>query len=306
MENIPLPQKVTYAPDAENANRALVTIEPCYPGYGTTLGNALRRVLLSSLAGGAITSVKIKGVDHEFSSIENVLEDVVEISLNLKQVCLLIHTDEPVKLTLKASGETIATAGNIEKNAEVEVANPDLHIATLTSKDADLEMEITVEKGRGYVPVEARDKDDLEVGMIALDALFTPVLNVGMHIEKTRVGQRVDYDKVILDIETDGSITPQEAMQRSASILIDHFAFIQEGNETTDTERIAQEEVQQLQELKAIPGTDEAIAQEAKAEEEKEEEVKEEVEVPKKKRGRPRKTKEEEVKEEVVVKEETE
>lgn len=210
-------------------NEAFVTVEPCHYGYGTTLGNALRRVILSSLPGAAVTAVKIKGVQHEFSTIPHVKEDVVEIILNLKQLRMKVFSAEPVRLTLKADGEKEVAAKDIEKSADVEIANPDLHIAELTNKNAELEMEIFVSQGRGYVPVEAREKEKTEVGMIAVDSIFAPIKNIGYKVENVRVGDITNYDKLILDIETDGTIKPEEALRQSAQILIDHFNLFLDG-----------------------------------------------------------------------------
>lgn len=210
-------------------NEARIIIEPCYHGYGTTLGNSLRRVLLSSLAGAAVTAVKIKGVTHEFTTLENVQEDVVEIILNLKQLRLRIFSSEPVKLLLEAKGEGEVTAAQIQVTSDVEIINPDLHLAALTSKDAKLEMEIMVAQGRGYVPVEEKDRKKLELGMIAVDSIFTPVLNVGDKVEFVRVGGITNFEKLILTIETDGTITPVNALIQATEILLDHFNLILEG-----------------------------------------------------------------------------
>ncbi len=210
-------------------NRAQFTISPCYPGYGTTLGNALRRVLLSSLPGGAITAVKIKGVDHEFSTIENVKEDVVDMLLNLKQVRLKVYSDEPVTLTLSVSGKKKVTAKDFEKNSDVEVTTPDVHIATLTDAASKLEITIIAQKGRGYVPVEARESEKLDVGYMALDAVYTPVRNVNFRSEHVRVEQMTNFDKLLIDVTTDGTVSPQEAVSQASQILVDHFAQI--GNQ---------------------------------------------------------------------------
>ena len=225
MENIPLPSKIEIQP-GKKENEAIVSIQPCHPGYGITLGNALRRVLLSSLPGAAVTAFKIKGVNHEFSSIPHVKEDIVEISLNLKQLRLKVFSEQPVRLELKAKGEKKVTAKDIKTTSDVEIANQNLLIATLTDKDAELDMEIFVSQGRGYVPTEAQDKENLEIGTIATNAIFTPARNVGFHIENVRVGQMTNYENLILTIETDGTLTPQEALKQSADILISHFQFI--------------------------------------------------------------------------------
>ncbi len=211
---------------SKTGSRAVFEIGPLYPGYGMTIGNTLRRVLISSLEGAAITSVKIKGVDHEFSAIEGILEDVIEIILNLKKVRLKLFKDEPVTLMLHAKGEGVVTASAIEENADVEIVNGDQHIATITNKKTELEMEITLERGIGYVPVEQRQKEKLTVGKIAIDGIFTPIRNVNFTVENIRVGQRTDYNKVLLDVETDGSVSPEESLKKASDILVEHFAII--------------------------------------------------------------------------------
>jgi len=217
--SLPSPAKVT----EQETNRATFKIEGLYPGYGLTLGNALRRVLLSSLPGSAVTLVKIKGVDHEFSTIPYVIEDVVEIILNLKQLRFKMYSEEPQILHLKASGEKDVTAEDIKCPSQVELVSPEVHIATLTDKKAGLEMEIQIERGLGYVPVEQRKKEKLEIGAVAVDAIFTPIRKVNYEVENMRVGDRTDYNRLILDIETDGTITPLEAFERTAQILVEQF-----------------------------------------------------------------------------------
>ena len=219
MITLPRKPKVT---KKEN-NQAVFEIEACYPGYGTTLGNVLRRVLLSSLPGAAITNVKIKGVQHEFSAIPYVIEDVVQIILNLKQVRFKLHTSQPVKALLKVKGEKEVKAADIKTSSELEVANPKAHIATLTDKKADLEIEMEIESGLGYSPIELRKKGKIEIGKIAIDAIFSPVRKVNYSTEHMRVGKRTDYDRLKINIETDGTITPEEAFRKAARILVDHF-----------------------------------------------------------------------------------
>lgn len=224
MSTIPLPQTLTV--EEQSSTEATVTIEPCYPGYGTTLGNALRRVMLSSLPGAAITAVKFDGVPHEFSSIPHVKEDSIDIILNLKKVRLACHSDEPVTLTLKAKGSKVVTAGDFAANSQVTVANPDHVICTLTDAKASIGMEVTVQRGRGYLPVEAREKERLEIGTIAIDALFSPVVDVGMKVENVRVEEYTNYERVTLRVQTDGTITPAAATAAANQILIEHFSFI--------------------------------------------------------------------------------
>lgn len=225
MENILLPSSISYQP-GERPHEGVLIVEPCFHGYGTTIGNALRRVLLSSLPGAAVTAVKIKGVNHEFQAIENVKEDALEIILNLKSLRVRAFSDEPVVLKLTTSGEKIVSASDFEPNADVEIVNPDLHIATLTSSASKLDMEITIRKGRGYSSTEERVGQPSDLGTIAIDALFSPVRNVGYRVENTRVGEITNYDKLIMTIETDGTITPEEAVQQSAKLLIEHFSLL--------------------------------------------------------------------------------
>lgn len=211
---------------SKEGNKAIFEISPLYPGYGMTIGNSLRRVLISSLDGAAITAVKIRGVDHEFSAMPGVLEDTIEIILNLKKVRFKFFGNEPVTLTLNFKGTGEIKAGNIKTTADVEVVNPDQHILTITDKKTAVEMELTVEKGVGYIPVEQRQKEKLTVGQIAIDGIFTPIKNVNFEIENIRVGQRTDYNKVLLDVETDGSVSPEEAMKKASQILIEHFNIV--------------------------------------------------------------------------------
>ena len=222
----------------QEKNKATFEIEALYPGYGITMGNSLRRVLLSSLEGAAATNVKIKGVSHEFSTISGVYEDVINIMLNLKQLRFKIFTEEPQKVTLKVKGEKEIKGSDLKIPSQLELVNKDVHIATLTSKTASLEMEIQVEKGIGYVSREAEKKEKLEVGVIRLDAIFTPVKRVSFHIENMRVGKRTDYDRLFLEIETDGIISPQEALAKSAQILLKHFdLFAQTFGEKSSSEK---------------------------------------------------------------------
>jgi DNA-directed RNA polymerase subunit alpha len=224
---IPLPK----APKIikKEKNKATFEIEALYPGYGVTIGNALRRVLLSSLEGAAVTQMKIKGVPHEFTTIPGVLEDVVTIMLNLKQLRFRMIGEEPQRATLKVKGEKEVKGSDFELPAQLELVNPDCHIATLTSKNAKLEMEILVEKGVGYLPRERKRKEKLEIGVIPVDAIFTPVKRVAMRTENMRVGERTDFDRLFLEIETDGTITPEEAFLKASEILINQFSFLKEN-----------------------------------------------------------------------------
>jgi DNA-directed RNA polymerase subunit alpha len=225
MKEILLPNKITVTP-GDSKNEGVLTVEPCYQGYGTTVGNALRRVLLSSLPGAAVYAVKVKGAHHEFSTIKGVKEDVLGLILNIKQIRLKSFSDETVKLTLKAKGTGIIKAGDIEKNSDIEVVNKDQVICELTDKDAELDMELYINRGRGYLPVEERDKGDLDVGAIAIDSIYSPVVNVGFKVENTRVGEITNYDKLTLAVETDGSITPEEAIDQAVKVISDYFTVV--------------------------------------------------------------------------------
>lgn len=221
MQSITLPDSPRVV--KKSANRSELEISGCYPGYGMTLGNAVRRVLLSSLPGAAITAVKIAGVPHEFVAIPGVMEDVTLIMLNLKQVRFRMHGDGPVWITLSKKGAGEVTAGDIQISSDLEVANPELHIAALTSGDAKLEMELEVSKGLGYVPVEEYRREKVEVGLIALDALFSPIKRVNYDVENMRVGERTDFNRIRFDIETDGTMSPEDSFGRAVAILLEHF-----------------------------------------------------------------------------------
>src|SRR3989338_8071511 len=225
MEQLTIPTQIELLKD-KDPRKATLTVFPCNPGYGTTIGNALRRVLLSSLPGAAVTGVKITGAEHEFSALEHVKEDVVQILLNLKQLRLKIFTDQPVRLLLNAKGEREVSAADITRSSDVEIVNPELHIAELTDPSAELAMEIVAGVGRGYVPVEERADEAREICHILIDAVYTPIRAVGYSIENVRVGQKTNYDKLTLNIETDGSIDPAEAIRQATKILMDHFGLL--------------------------------------------------------------------------------
>ena len=225
MESLLLPTKIQFQ-HGERPNEGVLVVEPCTPGYGTTLGNAIRRVLLSSLPGAAVTAVKIRGVDHEFSTVPHIKEDVLEIILNLKALRMKLFAQEPVKLSLTAKGEGPITAANFEKNADVEIVNSDLVLATQTDKGATFEMEITISPGRGYRSTEERQKEKLDLGVIGIDALYSPVLNVSYQVEATRVGEKTDFDKLTLRIETDGAMDPLDACNQAVDTLLDHMNLL--------------------------------------------------------------------------------
>lgn len=269
MQNIALPNKISYK-EGDQENSGQVIIEPCFPGYGITIGNSLRRVLLSSLEGAAVVGVKIQGVDHEFMSLPHVKEDILEILMNLKElrVKLFSEEDEIVKLSLNVAGKKIVKASDIEANSSIEIVNKNLNIATLTDMAGNLSMEIFVKNGIGYETIEARKDKINEIGYLEIDSIFSPVLNIGLNIENVRVGKMTNWDKLVIDILTDGTVSPFDAFKKANKILIDQFTSL-----TSDKKEVEEE----------------------KTEEAEEEEVKEEsIEVGKdtesKKRGRPKKS----------------
>lgn len=221
-----LPEQIKVV--SRDGNKGIFEISPLMPGYGATIANPLRRVLLSSLEGAAITSIKIKGADHEFLSLPGVLEDMIEVIQNVKRIRFKLHGEGPVKLTLQAKGEGEVKASDIKITSDVELINEDQHIVTLTDKKAEFVMELDIEKGVGYVPVEQRQKEKLAIGAISVDAIFSPIKMVNFKVENTRVGQKIDYNKITMEVETDGSIQPEEAMKKAAEILVDHFKLISE------------------------------------------------------------------------------
>ncbi len=225
MISLPLPPKIIQ----KKKNHALFEIEGLYPGYGVTIGNSLRRVLLSSLPGVAVTEVKIKGVSHEFSTVPGVLEDVIMIILNLKNLRFKIFEGDSQKVGLKVKGEKEVKGADFKLPSQVTLANPEVRIATITDKKTELEMEISIERGVGYEPKDQRKTKKAEIGAIAMDAIFTPIKNVNFQVENMRVGDRTDFDRLNLEIETDGTITPEEAFFDACDILIKHFNIIFEG-----------------------------------------------------------------------------
>lgn len=233
--------------DLEKENFAEITIEPLEIGFGHTLGNSLRRVLLTALDGGAVTSIKIDGVSHQFSTIDGVAEDVIEIILNIKKIRLKVHSDKEIKLSVKASGKKIVLASDFEIEGDGEIANPEQPIATLTDSKSRLNMEMVAAQGKGYSMAEERKTNQL--GVIAVDALFSPVSAVNYSVEPTRIGRRTDFDKLILSVTTDGTITPLEAVNEAARILSDTFHKIYEPElekEVPTTGLLISEEVLKL------------------------------------------------------------
>lgn len=226
----------------EDGTYGKFVVEPLERGYGITLGNSLRRILLSSLPGAAVTSVQIDGVLHEFSTIPGVLEDVTEIILNLKGLSLRIHSDEEKVLEIDADGEGNVLAGDIRADSDVEILNPQMHIATLSS-DARLHMRIQAGKGRGYVQLDKNKRDDQPIGVIPVDSIYTPITRVNYNVENTRVGQVTNYDKLTLEVWSDGSLRPEEAVSLAAKILNDHFLlFVGLTESAKDTEIMIEKE----------------------------------------------------------------
>jgi DNA-directed RNA polymerase subunit alpha len=219
----------------EDSFNGTYEIDGLYPGYGHTLGNSLRRIILASLPGAAVTRVKIKGAEHEFSVVDGVKEDVINILLSLKKLRIRLNSEEPQTLTLKAKGIMNAIAKDIETPGQVEILNPELPIASLTEKSSDLEIEITVEKGLGYVAKEIVQKDRVDIGTITLDAAFTPIRKANYEVENMRVGDRTDFNRLRLTIETDGTISPREALEKSIGLMISQLksiiGFIEEKEE---------------------------------------------------------------------------
>jgi DNA-directed RNA polymerase subunit alpha len=238
-----LPEKVYFDPESTDTYGKLYA-EAFERGFGTTIGNALRRILLSSIEGAAVTSIKIPGVLHEFSTIPGVKEDAIDIILNVKQIRFKLHTDAPKVATIKVKGQMEIKGKDIVTGANLEILNPDLHIATV-ERDVNFKMELTVEKGRGYVSADKNKKEDHAIDVIAIDSIFTPIKKVNFWIEGARVGQATDYDRLIMEIWTDGSITPPQAITQAANILNGHislFSLVQEeeslsAGETAEAER---------------------------------------------------------------------
>jgi DNA-directed RNA polymerase subunit alpha len=248
-KNLQMPKKPVLDEGASNDRYGRFVIEPLERGFGLTLGNALRRVLLSSLQGAAVTAVRIEGALHEFSSLPGVMEDTTEIILNLKQVRFKLMGDGPKKGLIEKVGKGEVRAGDLKVDADIVVLNPDLHLATL-NKDGDLRMEVEIDGGRGYVAADQQSTTDRPIGVIPIDALYSPVLKVNYNVETTRIGQRIDYDKLSLEIWTDGSILPKDALAFSAKILRDHFALFVDFEEPIEQEEevVVNEEIAKMRE----------------------------------------------------------
>ena len=243
--------------ESEDFTYGKFVVEPLERGYGITLGNSLRRILLSSLPGVAVTSIKIDGVLHEFTTIPGVMEDVTEIILNIKQLSLKMHSDEPKTIYIDVDTAGEVTAGDIKEDADIEILNPDLHIATLEAGHR-LYIEMNIAKGRGYVSAEKNKVNGQQIGVISVDSIYTPVVKVNYTVENTRVGQVTDYDKLTLEVWTDGSIKPDEAISLGAKILSEHLnLFIDLSEETRETEIMVQK--QELKKEKVLEMTIEEL-----------------------------------------------
>lgn len=272
-----MPSKIEFL-QGDEPNKGSLIVTPCFFGYGTTLGNTLRRVLLSSLPGAAVEAFKIKGVQHEFTATDGVKEDMVEIILNLKQLAIKVFSEEPVTLTINKKGPGPVKAGDIEKNSNVEVISKDMVICHLTSNKS-FEMELVVGRGRGFKPVEEKDKKTYDLGTIVIDSIYTPIKDVGYSVEYTRVGDITNYEKLTLNIETNGSISPEEAVRQSTQMLMDHFSIIlaaaqeQSGPIEREIAPVAEVEEKPVKEKKEKPAKEEPVV-ETKVEEEADEEEK--------------------------------
>jgi DNA-directed RNA polymerase subunit alpha len=238
-----IPQRLESDKESLSATYGKFHAEPFERGFGTTIGNSLRRILLSSIAGAAVTSVKIEGILHEFSTIPGVKEDVTDVILNLKNLRIKLHTDKPKTIRLKKNGPGEAKARDIIHDADVEILTPDLHIATL-DKEAALDMEMTVKLGRGYVPADRNKEEGAPIGVIAVDSIFSPIKRVNITVEPTRVGRITDYDKLIVEIWTDGSVKPEDALGLAAKTLKDHMAIFINFDETEGVLQSQSEEMQ--------------------------------------------------------------
>lgn len=254
--NIVLPSRPRII--SSSATEGVFEIDGFYPGYGITIGNVLRRILLSSLPGVAITQVKLDGVQHEFSTIPGIQEDVITILLNLKKVRFQAHTEESQRFEVVIKGEKEVTGADLKTPSSLEVMNKDVHIATLTEKQAELHMELVVETGLGYVPHEVRHRDKVEVGMLAIDALFSPVRHVHYEVENMRVGEHIDYNRLRLTVGTDGTMTPEDALQKSVEIAVQQFTALTGGYSTTEAEQAASTE----SEIRTLEGENASYADE--------------------------------------------
>lgn len=250
LKNFQMPRSVQIDEESLTENFGQFTVQPLERGFGTTIGNALRRVLLSAIEGAAIKAVKIEGIQHEFTIVDGVVEDITEIVLNLKEVCIRVHSEEDKLLRIKKEGPSVLTAGDLAVDASIEILNPEQHIATL-DKDGVLDMELTVGKGRGYVLAEANKTADQPMGTIVLDSAFSPVRKVHYEVDNARVGQQTDYDRLNLEVWTNGVVTPDDAVSHAAKILKDHLElFINfEEEPEEEHEEVVDEETRRIANL---------------------------------------------------------
>ena len=249
-KNLQMPKNVEVDEKSSTTTYGKFSIEPLERGFGVTLGNALRRVLLSSLPGASVTAVKIDGVQHEFSTLTGVKEDVPEVLLNLKQMRFKIHSDGPKMATFDVRGASTVKASDLKADPDIEILNPDMHIATL-NKDGEFRAEIEVGAGRGYVSAENQATQDRPIGVLPVDSMFSPVTKVNFEVENTRIGQRIDYDKLSLEIWTDGSVIPSDALAYGAKILKDHFALFVHFEEEIE-EEVVEEVDEEFLRVKAL------------------------------------------------------
>ncbi len=289
MQEIALPKNVNFK-KGETNNEGVITIEPCYPGYGTTIGNSLRRVLLSSLPGAAVVGVKIEGVEHEFMNLPHVKEDILNIILNLKELRLKIYTDEEVKLELNVAGEKEVKAEDIKKNSDVEIVNPDLVLANITDMAGSLKMEIYAARGRGYRTIEGIEDKKKEIGYIDMDSIFSPVVSVGLNVEDMRVGKMTNWEKLTLDIATDGTITPQEAFEQSVNIMISQYGALVDRDLEEIKEEVKTKREEDAKKEKEAEEDSEESEEEKSEKEQGESSSSSEADGEKKKRGRPKKS----------------
>lgn len=256
MDNIAKPSKIEFKKGTK-ANESFVFIEPFYPGYGMTVGNSLRRVLLSSLMGTAVVAVKINGAAHEFSTIPHIKEDMLEIILNLKKLKVKMFEEDEVRLEIDVHGKKEVKASDIKKDSRVEIVNPDMVIANITDMAGSFSMEMVIGKGRGYRPVEALKEKTAEIGMIDMDAVFSPVIAVGLNIDNVRVGDMTNWDKLSLRIETDGTITPEDAFKSAVAVMTEQFSALdpdKKAEEKKDEEESKEEDKKESVSAKGLSG----------------------------------------------------
>lgn len=284
MQNIANPKKINFT-TGSNPNEGIITIEPLFPGYGMTLGNSLRRVLLSSLPGAAVVGVKIKGASHEFMAIPGIKEDVLEMILNFKQLRFKMFNEDEVRLELKVKGKKVVTAADITKNSQLEIKNPELVLAHITDDSGVLEAEILVRSGRGYKMTEGSKRENKEIGFIEVDSVFSPVTLVSIKVESARVGKMTNWDRLLLNIKTDGTITPEEALDESIKILVEQFSALLPGGLARQTEE------EEIEPEKKDDADEKEVIVEEKEEEKKAEEVEEKKPKKEKKEKKEKKSK---------------